>query len=234
MNRRSGSTQSPAVPAEPERLQKVLARAGIASRRELERWIVEGRIQVNGKVAELGLRVGPTDKIRVDGRDVSVRERETAPLRVLLYHKAAGEICATTDPEGRPTVFDALPRAGRGRWLNVGRLDYNTTGDGLVTALQVLRVVKETGVPLAELAAMLTPLPQTLQNVEIAARRPIEEMAGVAAAIQDAESVLGDRGRVLVRYSGTQPLARVMVEGEDAAQIDHLARDIVTAFEAAS
>jgi len=113
-------------------------------------------------------------------------------------------------------------------------LDYNTTGDGLVTALQVLRVVKETGVPLAELAAMLTPLPQTLQNVEIAARRPIEEMAGVAAAIQDAESVLGDRGRVLVRYSGTQPLARVMVEGEDAAQIDHLARDIVTAFEAAS
>jgi 23S rRNA pseudouridine2605 synthase len=128
VNRRNDRTPDPQAVAEPERLQKVLARTGIASRRELERWIAEGRIQVNGKVAELGQRVGSQDRIRVDEREVSVRERETAPLRVLLYHKAAGEICATTDPEGRPTVFDALPRAGRGRWLTVGRLDFNTTG----------------------------------------------------------------------------------------------------------
>jgi phosphoglucosamine mutase len=112
-------------------------------------------------------------------------------------------------------------------------LDYNTTGDGLVTALQVLRVMMQSGRSLADLAAIMTCLPQTLVNVEIADRRPIEELPEVISAIGDAESVLGDRGRVLVRYSGTQPLARVMVEGEDQAQIESLARDIVSAFEAA-
>ncbi|NKB88783.1 MAG: phosphoglucosamine mutase [Acidobacteria bacterium] len=112
-------------------------------------------------------------------------------------------------------------------------LDYNTTGDGLVTALQVLRVVTDTGRSLADLASIMTPLPQTLVNVEIKDRRPIDELPDVGAAIKDAESTLGDRGRVLVRYSGTQPLARVMVEGESTAQIESLARDIVSAFEAA-
>lgn len=112
-------------------------------------------------------------------------------------------------------------------------LDYNTTGDGLVTALQVMQVVQQTGTSLADLAAIMQPLPQILKNVDIADRRPIEEMPDVNTAIQDAESTLGERGRVLVRYSGTQPMARVMVEGEDAAQIEALARDIVSAFEAA-
>jgi phosphoglucosamine mutase len=113
-------------------------------------------------------------------------------------------------------------------------LDYNTTGDGLVTALQVMQVVRDTGVSLADLAAVMQPSPQILKNVDITERLPIEDMPGVETAIKDAESTLGDRGRVLVRYSGTQPLARVMVEGEDAAQIESLARDIVSAFEAAS
>ena len=113
-------------------------------------------------------------------------------------------------------------------------LDYNTTGDGLCTALQVLRVMRDSDRPLADLAAVMQPLPQTLKNVETIERRPIEDLPEVSEAIQDAEGVLGDRGRVLVRYSGTQPLVRVMVEGEDAAQIESLARDIVTAFEAVS
>ncbi len=111
-------------------------------------------------------------------------------------------------------------------------LDHNTTGDGLVTALQVLRVVVDSGKPLAELATIMHPLPQVLENVEIAERRPLSELHEVTAAISDAESILGDRGRVLVRYSGTQPLVRIMVEGEDAAQIQGLARDIVTALRA--
>lgn len=113
-------------------------------------------------------------------------------------------------------------------------LDYNTTGDGLCTALQVLRVMRDQDRPLADLAAVMQPLPQTLKNVQIVDRRPIENLPDVSSAIQEAEDVLGDRGRVLVRYSGTQPLVRVMVEGEDAAQIESLARDIVTAFEAVS
>ncbi len=111
-------------------------------------------------------------------------------------------------------------------------LDLNTTGDGLITALQVLRIMHETQRPLAELASCMQPLPQVLRNVEITDRKPIEQLPQVQDAIRDAESTLGERGRVLVRYSGTQPLARVMVEGENAAQIEHLARDIVTAFEA--
>lgn len=111
-------------------------------------------------------------------------------------------------------------------------LDYNTTGDGLITALQVLRVMHEEQRSLAELAAFMQPLPQVLQNVDINERRPLEELPAVQAAIADAESTLAGRGRVLVRYSGTQPMARVMVEGESAVQIEHLARDIVTALQA--
>ncbi len=113
-------------------------------------------------------------------------------------------------------------------------LDFNSTGDGLITALQVLRVMRETGRPLGELAASMQPLPQVLRNVDVAERRPIDELPDVQAAIRDAESSLGDRGRVLVRYSGTQPMARVMVEGEDAGQIANLASDIVSALEASA
>jgi 23S rRNA pseudouridine2605 synthase len=118
-----------------EKLQKVLARAGYGSRRELEGWIEAGRVSVNGRTATLGDRVTETDVLRVDGHPVSERRRTARKRpRVLMYNKPAGEICARKDPEGRPTVFDALPGIRDGRWVMVGRLDFNTTGLLLFTS----------------------------------------------------------------------------------------------------
>ena len=111
-----------------EKLQKVLARAGFGSRRALEVWIRDGRVRVNGQVAALGMRVGPEDRIEVDGRTLGkVAETDSAP-RVLLYNKPQGEICTRDDPEGRPTCFERLPRLADGRWISIGRLDFNTSG----------------------------------------------------------------------------------------------------------
>lgn len=111
-----------------EKLQKVLARAGLGSRRALEEWISAGRIKVNGEVAQLGDRVAGSDRIEVDGRALG-RSADVEPtVRVLLYNKPQGEICTRNDPEGRPTCFDRLPRLPTGRWVAVGRLDYNTSG----------------------------------------------------------------------------------------------------------
>ena len=114
--------------AATEKLQKVIARAGIASRREAERWIKEGRFRVNGKIATIGDRVGEFDKIDLDGRRVKLKSGEQFQRRVLAYHKPVGEICTRKDPEGRPTVFDRLPRIKGERWIAIGRLDYNTSG----------------------------------------------------------------------------------------------------------
>ncbi|MBM7334439.1 MAG: 23S rRNA pseudouridine(2605) synthase RluB [Alcanivorax sp.] len=116
-----------------EKLQKVLARTGLGSRRELETWIANGRISVNGKVATLGDRVEPEDTIRVDGRIIPVKAEEDVIRRVIVYHKPAGEVCSRNDPQGRPTVFDNLPRLQGLRWVQVGRLDINTTGLMLFT-----------------------------------------------------------------------------------------------------
>ncbi len=113
--------------AEPERLQKVLARQGVGSRREVDEWIAQGRIEVNGEVAVPGQKVGPDDRVKVNGLFVSVRATVRAP-RVLLYHKPEGEIVSRDDPEGRPSVFDRLPVLKSGRWIAVGRLDFNTSG----------------------------------------------------------------------------------------------------------
>lgn len=127
------------MPSRPEldvasqKLQKVLAQAGLASRREIEEWIAAGRITVNGKPAHTGQRVGPQDRVRVNGRQVNLRLAPRAP-RVLLYHKLEGEIVSRADPEGRPTVFDRLPRIGGGRWVAIGRLDFNTEGLLLFTS----------------------------------------------------------------------------------------------------
>jgi len=110
-----------------EKLQKVLARQGLGSRRELETWISAGRVSINGRRAALGDRVGPEDLIRVDGRRLA-RSGAQRPSRVLRYHKPVGEVCTRSDPEGRPTVFAALPRIHHGRWVAVGRLDVNTSG----------------------------------------------------------------------------------------------------------
>ena len=114
--------------AAPEKLQKVLARAGMGSRRIMEVAISAGRVTVNGQPATLGQRVSSLDRIAIDGKSVATPAAADAPPRVLLYHKPAGEIATRSDPEGRPTVFDNLPRVRNGRWIEVGRLDFNTSG----------------------------------------------------------------------------------------------------------
>jgi 23S rRNA pseudouridine2605 synthase len=112
-----------------ERLQKVLARAGFASRREIERWIEQGRIFVNDKPAELGQQVWPgKDKIKVNGKLVPVSRLKPKQSQVLIYNKPVGEVCTRKDPENRKTVFQQLPRVRSGRWVSVGRLDINTAG----------------------------------------------------------------------------------------------------------
>jgi 23S rRNA pseudouridine2605 synthase len=109
-----------------EKLQKVLARAGLGSRREMERWIQEGRIAVDGKTATLGDRVDDRARITVDGRLLAPTPAEQT--RCILYHKPTGEVCSRKDPEGRRTVFDRLPKLKSGRWISIGRLDFNTSG----------------------------------------------------------------------------------------------------------
>lgn len=116
-----------------EKLQKVLARSGKGSRRQLEEWIAAGRVSVNGQVAKLGDRVEGDEEIRLDGKPVNARPDEEVERRVLVYHKPPGEICSRNDPQGRPTVFDNLPRLRGLRWVQVGRLDYNTSGLMLFT-----------------------------------------------------------------------------------------------------
>jgi 23S rRNA pseudouridine2605 synthase len=110
-----------------EKIQKVLANLGIASRREIERWIDAGRVQVNDQVIGLGVRVGATDKISIDGKPVQ-RIQTRSETHVLMYHKPVGEICTRNDPQGRASVFDKLPRLKNGRWIAIGRLDINTSG----------------------------------------------------------------------------------------------------------
>ncbi|MEW6331518.1 MAG: 23S rRNA pseudouridine(2605) synthase RluB [Pseudomonadota bacterium] len=110
-----------------EKLQKVLARAGLGSRRQIERWIEEGRVTVDGQPATLGARVTSHQALRVDGRMVPAHAIQPKP-RILLYHKPEGEVCTRSDPQGRPTVFDKLPPLRGARWIAVGRLDFNTSG----------------------------------------------------------------------------------------------------------
>lgn len=111
-----------------EKLQKVLARAGLGSRRQIEGWITQGRITIDGIVAKLGDRIDNTAKVAVDGRLVIQPQLRPAKCQVLIYHKPEGEICSRSDPEGRPTVFDNLPLLRGQRWVAIGRLDINTSG----------------------------------------------------------------------------------------------------------
>lgn len=120
---------------EPERLHKVLAQSGIGSRREMEEMIVAGRISVNGLPAHVGQLVGPSDRIKVNGKLVHAKFSFSSRLpRVIMYHKPEGEIVSRDDPEKRASVFDALPRINGGRWVAVGRLDFNTSGLLLFTS----------------------------------------------------------------------------------------------------
>lgn len=113
--------------ADAPKLQKVLAQAGIGSRRDIEEWIAEGKIEVNGEVAHVGQRISFGDRVRVNGKDVRVRISPPNP-RILAYHKPTGEVSTFNDPEGRPTVFRSLPRVQGQKWQSVGRLDINTEG----------------------------------------------------------------------------------------------------------
>ncbi|WP_025732592.1 23S rRNA pseudouridine(2605) synthase RluB [Carnimonas nigrificans] len=114
--------------ADSEKLQKVLARAGYGSRREMETVIAEGRVSVNGQVATLGDRIDGNAQVTLDGRPVTLRSNEETPRRVIMYNKPEGELCTRKDPEGRRTVFDRLPRLKGERWIAIGRLDINTSG----------------------------------------------------------------------------------------------------------
>ncbi|MGL1880051.1 23S rRNA pseudouridine(2605) synthase RluB [Proteus mirabilis] len=113
-----------------EKLQKILARSGHGSRREIEGYLQEGRISIDGVKAKLGDRIdaNSTAKIRLDGRILSIREAQKDVCRVLAYYKPEGELCTRSDPQGRPTVFQRLPRLNSARWIAVGRLDVNTSG----------------------------------------------------------------------------------------------------------
>lgn len=116
------------APAETQKLQKMLADAGWGSRREMEALIASGAVTVNGVPAKVGDRVSAADAVRVEGRLVRRPQATAETPRVLLYHKPAGEIVSRDDPEGRPSVFAHLPRVPGGRWIAVGRLDFNTEG----------------------------------------------------------------------------------------------------------
>ncbi|WP_112218432.1 23S rRNA pseudouridine(2605) synthase RluB [Legionella quinlivanii] len=111
-----------------ERLQKILSQAGFGSRREMEKWIEQGLVSVNGEVAKIGESAGPEDKIAVKGRLIANPLKHKTKTRVLIYHKPVGEISSRRDPKHSKTVFDQLPHLKEGRWVQVGRLDINTSG----------------------------------------------------------------------------------------------------------
>ncbi|MRX09516.1 pseudouridine synthase, partial [Pseudoduganella sp. FT25W] len=134
-DREDGKGRQPAKPVRRDltsdddapKLHKVLAEAGLGSRRDMEDLIVAGRVSVNGEPAHIGQRILPTDAVRINGKLIQRRVSKKPP-RVLVYHKPAGEIVSMDDPEGRPSVFDRLPTMKAGKWLAVGRLDFNTEG----------------------------------------------------------------------------------------------------------
>jgi 23S rRNA pseudouridine2605 synthase len=115
-----------------ERIQKLLAAAGLGSRRGIEEWLAAGRLAVNGRVMKLGDKAEPTDRFELDGRPLALsvpsEHQSDAGPAVLIYHKPVGEVTTRHDPQGRPTVFERLPPAPGGRWVVVGRLDVNTSG----------------------------------------------------------------------------------------------------------
>lgn len=152
----------------------------------------------------------------------------------IAIQKAGGKIIKTD--VGDRYVVEAMRKGG----YNLGGeqsghmifLDHNTTGDGMISALQVLAIVKRSGKRLSELAEVMTVLPQVLLNVRVCEKKPIEALPTVMQSIVAAESELQDKGRVLIRYSGTEPLLRVMIEGEDAGRIRELAQNIINEVEA--
>ncbi len=122
-----GPESTPDEEVETSRLQKLLARSGLGSRREIEGMIAAGRVSINGVTAKPGDRAGSGDMIRIDGKIVRFRLPALLP-RIIIYHKPEGEIVSVRDPQGRPSVFDKLPKIRSSRWIAIGRLDFNTSG----------------------------------------------------------------------------------------------------------
>ena len=116
-----------------EKLQKILARGGYGSRREIERLIEQGLVQLNGRTAKLGDRATEDDKIQVRGHTVKATRLTQQPTQVLLYHKPEGLVCSRSDEQARDTIFEQLPTIKNGRWITIGRLDINTSGLLMVT-----------------------------------------------------------------------------------------------------
>lgn len=125
----AGQKRSPATPDSSEsiRLQKLLAQHGMGSRRDMDAMIAAGRASINGVIAKPGDRVAPGDVVRVDDKIIRFRRHTRLP-RIMLYHKPEGEIVSVDDPEGRPSVFDKLPKMKTSKWVAIGRLDFNTSG----------------------------------------------------------------------------------------------------------
>lgn len=121
------------ISKEGERIQKVLARGGVASRREIERWITEGRLKINGVLVKQGAHLKAGDYLQLNERVLHWEKFAIQPTRVLIYHKPTGEIVTRNDPQGRPTIFASLPKIDTSRWIAVGRLDVNTSGLLLIT-----------------------------------------------------------------------------------------------------
>lgn len=152
-----------------ERIQKVLAAAGVGSRRQVDQWIGEGRVLVNGEPAVPGQRISGREVIVVDGQRVRLPPAADPVVGCLLYHKPVGEVCTRSDPEGRPTIFDHLPDPPAGRWITVGRLDVMTSGLIILTTdgelahrlmhpssqLERVYAVRVQGKPAAEVLAAL-------------------------------------------------------------------------------
>lgn len=170
-----------------ERVQKVLARAGLASRREIESWIAAGRVMLNGKPAGLGDRAGATDRIQVDGHPVNLRNTTPSETRVLAYYKEAGEVCTRRDPEGRPTVFAKLPRIRKGQWVAIGRLDLNTTGLLLFTTNGELanRLMHPSGEIEREYAVRVLGQPSAIQRQNMLTGVELDDGPAAFGSIQE-------------------------------------------------
>ena len=113
---------------ESEKIQKILANLGFGSRRQIEEWIKQGRVSVNGEVATIGDRITLKDKVKLNNKVVNVGRNKNIIRQVIIYNKPEGEICSRHDPEGRTTVFESLPKIRQGRWVSIGRLDINSSG----------------------------------------------------------------------------------------------------------
>lgn len=111
-----------------ERIHKCLANAGFGSRRTIEKWIIDGKVKIDGAIATVGQLVSPRSKIQLNGKLISLEESAPQDVRMIMYHKPEGEICSQFSEEGKPTVFRSLPRLQQGKWVMVGRLDVNTSG----------------------------------------------------------------------------------------------------------